>query len=86
MTREELINWRKKHSLRQEDLAQVLGIARVSVTRWENGTRKIPPFLHWALESISRHLKGGGKGSAQTTQRKPKRKEVKKHGKSLQKR
>ncbi len=84
MTREELLNWRKKHSLRQEDLAQLLGIARVSVTRWENGTRKIPPFLHWALESISSYLKGGEKGS--TTQRKPKRKEVKKHGKSLSKR
>jgi transcriptional regulator with XRE-family HTH domain len=84
MTREELINWRKKHSLRQEDLALLLGIARVSVTRWENGTRQTPPFLHWALESISRHLKGGGKGSA--TQKKPKRKEVKKHGKSLSKR
>ena len=59
MTREELINWRKKHSLRQEDLAKLLGIARVSVTRWENGTRKIPPFLHWALESVARHLKMG---------------------------
>ena len=61
MTKEELIKWRKKQNLRQEDLADLLGIARVSVTRWENGTRQIPSFLHWALESIARHLKGGAK-------------------------
>jgi DNA-binding XRE family transcriptional regulator len=71
MTREELANWRKKHKLKQEDLAKILNVSRVCVTRWENGTRQVPPFLHWALESISKYLKG---------------KEVKKHGKSLSKR
>ena len=74
MTREELINWRKKHNLRQEDLAQLLGIARVSVTRWENGTRQIPSFLHWALESISRHLKKKGGERKYGLRKKKKRK------------
>ena len=61
MTREELTKWRKKHNLKQEELARILNVSRVCVTRWEHGTRQVPPFLHWALESIERHLKGGEK-------------------------
>jgi DNA-binding XRE family transcriptional regulator len=86
MTREELIKWRKEHNLKQEDLARILNVSRVCITRWEYGTRKVPPFLHWALESISKHLKGGGKDILEVGIQKPKRKEVKKHGKSLSKR
>lgn len=74
MTREELVNWRIKHKLRQEDLAQLLGITRVSVNRWENGTRQIPSFLHWALESVSRYLKTKGGEKRHAVRKKAKRK------------
>ena len=75
MKREELLNWRTEHKLRQEDLAQLLGITRVAVTRWENGTRKIPQFLHWALDSISIHLKTKG-GENKYAMRKKKTRKV----------
>jgi hypothetical protein len=38
----------------QIDLAHALGVAANTVNRWEAGTRKIPPYLHLALEALSK--------------------------------
>ncbi|MCK5186460.1 MAG: hypothetical protein KAR43_04945 [Deltaproteobacteria bacterium] len=51
------------------------------------GIRTISPFLFLALEALeNRLMKGGGKGKGKTRKTNPKRKEVKKHEKSLSKR
>ena len=87
MEGKELRNWREKHNLTQLELAEHLHVKRETVTRWEIEMRKIPPFLFLALEAIeNRLMKGGGTGKAKTRKTNPKRKEVKKHGKSLSKR
>ncbi len=58
MTPSELKKWRKKNGYSQAGLADVLGIASLTVARWEWGARaKIPPYLHLALWAMER--KGG---------------------------
>jgi transcriptional regulator with XRE-family HTH domain len=87
MEGKELRNWREKHNLTQLELAEHLHVKRETVTRWEIEMRKTPPFLFLALEALeNRFMKGGGTGKAKTRKRKPKGKEVKKHGKPLSKR
>lgn len=61
MTGQELREWRKKWKITQEQLAEDLGVYRVSVNRWERGVRSIPSFLHLALEALEYRLKKGGK-------------------------
>ena len=62
MTGKELQEWRHKWGLSQEALALALGVIRVSVSRWETGTRAIPSFLPLALEALEiRMVKGGTK-------------------------
>ena len=39
----------------QERLARLLGVDRVTLARWETGTRPLPPFLHFALEYLAEH-------------------------------
>ncbi len=68
----ELLKWRKKHGFTQKALADLLGVAEVTVYRWEKAMREIPSFLGLALESIER--KGGERKKRATK----KRKEVKK--------
>ncbi len=57
MTGTEIKEWRKKWGLSQDDLAQHLGVFRVSVIRWETRTRKIPSFLPLALEALENRIK-----------------------------
>jgi len=75
MKPEELKKWRKGSGYTQGELGDILGVALMTVSRWECGTREIPSFLHWALKAIP--MKGGDKKHGCTT--KTKRKEVK-HG------
>ena len=56
MTREELKVWRHGREMLQRELADRLGVAVMTVIRWEAGTRKIPPFLHLALQAIEATL------------------------------
>jgi transcriptional regulator with XRE-family HTH domain len=87
MKGKELKNWRKKYNLTQLELSRYLNVERVTVARWEVGIRTISPFLFLALEALeNRLMKGGGKGKGKTRKTNPKRKEVKKHEKSLSKR
>ena len=80
MTINELKKWRMENGYSQAKLANVLGVASMTVTRWEMGIRSIPPYLHLALKA----LKGGDKGMGSKGQKtKKKRKEDKRHGKHL---
>jgi transcriptional regulator with XRE-family HTH domain len=57
MTGKELQEWRRKRGLTQEALALRLGVIRVTVARWETGTRAIPAFLSLALEALEIRMK-----------------------------
>lgn len=61
MTGKELKEWRNKHSLTQMELSKLLGVTWSAVARWEIGVRPISPYLHLALATIARNLKGGEK-------------------------
>lgn len=49
----ELKAWRKKNGYSQSQLAQVLGVDVMTVSRWERGAREIPSFLHLALKYMA---------------------------------
>jgi transcriptional regulator with XRE-family HTH domain len=52
MAPKDLKKWREKNGYSQSQLARVLGVATQTISRWERGTRVIPPFLHLALNSL----------------------------------
>lgn len=68
MTPEELKKWRKENGYLQAELAGILGVAMMTVSRWEVGIRSIPSFLHLALKAIP--PKGGDKKQGVIKQRK----------------
>jgi len=57
MTPAQLIAWRNKNGYSQAQLAEVLAVDVMTISRWERGVRGIPPFLHLALECME--MKGG---------------------------
>jgi len=52
MRSKELKEWRDAHGYSQAKLASALRVAVMTVSRWETGTRSIPPFLHLALRCL----------------------------------
>jgi DNA-binding transcriptional regulator YiaG len=54
MTPAELHQWRKQASLSQTGLATLLGVDKMTVSRWERGARQLPPFLHLALKALAK--------------------------------
>lgn len=56
MTKEELAALRERLELTQQQLADKLGVDRVTIARWETGTRAIPAFLGLALQTVERNL------------------------------
>ncbi len=72
MTSNELKAWRKENSYSQSQLAKVLDVATMTVSRWETGLREIPSFLHLALECLK--TKGGELKKAKGTKTKTKKK------------
>lgn len=72
MTGKELKEWRSKHGLTQMELSKHLGITWSTVARWEIGVRPISPYLHLALATIARNLKGGEKRHAMRKKKKRK--------------
>ena len=68
----ELTKWRKNYRYTQKELADLLGVARMTVVRWEKAMREIPPFLHLALRSLEK--KGGGEKAKRARKGTPKRK------------
>jgi transcriptional regulator with XRE-family HTH domain len=53
---DELKRWRQRIGCSQAQLARVLGVDVMTVSRWERGVREIPSFLHLALGYLE--LKG----------------------------
>jgi transcriptional regulator with XRE-family HTH domain len=54
MTSSELIRWRDSNNCSQGILSIVLGVDVATISRWERGIQKIPPFLHYALTHIEK--------------------------------
>jgi len=52
ITSDELIAWRRVRRVTQRELGAILGVAPLTVLRWELGQRTIPPFLHLALRGV----------------------------------
>jgi transcriptional regulator with XRE-family HTH domain len=68
---EDLKRWRELNGYSQQRLADALGVTQVTVARWEIGFRKIPPFLHLALEALEH--RGGEKKKREAKTEKEKR-------------
>ena len=52
MTPDELVAWRRRNGYSQAKMAETLGIHLMTVSKWERGKYKIPPFLRLALERL----------------------------------
>ena len=52
--------WRHHHKLTLKQLAKHLGVAWLTVQRWETGQRSVPSFLHLALERLDELLLARG--------------------------
>jgi len=72
MNKDDLKKWRRRNDYSQAKLAKALGVAVMTVSRWETGNRSIPVLLNLALNWLEYE---GGKA----TGRKEK-KEVNRHG------
>jgi DNA-binding XRE family transcriptional regulator len=57
MIGKELRQWRVDNGYTQAKLARCLGVAVMTISRWETETRTIPAFLHLALRCLE--LEGG---------------------------
>ena len=53
MTPADLRTFRSRLGLSQAKLAARLDVDVMTISRWERGTRAIPPFLHLALERLA---------------------------------
>ena len=53
--------WLERYELSQGDLAHLLGVHILTVNRWANEAREIPPFLDLALETLERRLRSESK-------------------------
>jgi transcriptional regulator with XRE-family HTH domain len=76
MTKKELQAWRKKNGYSQSQLAKVLGVTTLTISRWERGERGIPSFLALTLECVER--KGDELRVRDTKKKMKKKREVKK--------
>jgi transcriptional regulator with XRE-family HTH domain len=54
--RADLRRWRLEHGLSQRALGEELGVTRLTVARWELGTRAMPAFLYLTLRELERQL------------------------------
>lgn len=57
MTKEELLLWRKGRGITQAQLAELAGVSRLSVVRWEKGTFAVPVDVLAKLEAHSPSIK-----------------------------
>ena len=56
MRPEDLREWRERTGYSQGQLARLLGVDVMTVSRWERAIMKIPPYLKWSLAYLE--LKG----------------------------
>lgn len=52
MTKYDLWNFRKRHNLNGKQLAEIIGVHRSQVTRWETDQQKIPMWLEKFLACL----------------------------------
>ena len=57
MTGDELKQLRTRLELTQEELGQRLGVARVTVARWEIGLRRIPELAVRLLQHVAKEVR-----------------------------
>jgi transcriptional regulator with XRE-family HTH domain len=77
MTPTELQEWRKQNGYSQSQLARALDVDSMTVSRWERGVRKIPSFLHLALECALK--KKGTKTKSKTERERRVKKDERRH-------
>ena len=63
----ELQRRRDALGMSRDELAKALSTTSVSIWRWENGERGIPPYLELALETIERERKASPAKATQAT-------------------
>ncbi len=71
MKPDNLKQWRTNNELSQSQLAAILKVDVMTISRWERGVREIPSFLHLALECLE---KKGGPEKTKGMKKKMKRK------------
>jgi transcriptional regulator with XRE-family HTH domain len=54
VTKYALKAWRNNNGYSQSQLAKVLGVSTITVSRWERGDGKVPPFLHLVLKYLKK--------------------------------
>lgn len=74
MTTKELKAWREQNHYTQVELAKVLGVTNICISRWETGERQIPSFLALTLSCLER--KGGEHIAAEGIRKKEVKKKV----------
>jgi DNA-binding XRE family transcriptional regulator len=55
MNAEELVAWRNQAGVTQHDLAALLAVHPMTISRWERGSFAIPPYLKLALNWIKQN-------------------------------
>ena len=65
MTSDELKQLRTRLGMTQEELGQRLGVARVTVARWEIGLRRVPELAVRLMQHVEKEVK-----EEQTTRKK----------------
>jgi DNA-binding transcriptional regulator YiaG len=64
MEASELQQRREALGMSRDELAKALQTTSVSVWRWENGERAVPPYLSLALETVERERGQPANGAA----------------------
>jgi transcriptional regulator with XRE-family HTH domain len=59
MTPEELVAWRKEKKITQGELARLLGVGMITISRWERGVQTMSPLLPLAQEALEHRMEGG---------------------------
>ena len=57
MTGDELKQLRMRLGLTQEELGQRLGVARVTVARWEIGLRRVPELAARLMQHVAKEVR-----------------------------
>ena len=57
MTGDELKQLRTRLGMTQEELGQRLGVARVTVARWEIGLRRVPELAARLVQHVAKEVK-----------------------------